>query len=442
MTNWDSRALAVVQQLRRSGHQAVLVGGCVRDSLLSIPPHDYDVTTSALPWEILSCCAGFPCLNTGLKHGTVTVLSGGLSVEVTTFRREGSYSDHRHPDQVEFTSDLTDDLARRDFTINAMAWGPEGLIDRFGGQEDLNARLIRCVGDPDRRMEEDALRLLRGLRLAGQLRFTIHPDTADAIHGHAPQLSMVAWERISAEFLRLLCSPGAEQVLLDFHDVVTQILPELGPAVGFDQRNPHHRWDVYTHSVKTAALVPPSPALRLAALLHDVGKPASFSLDERGIGHFYGHDRLGVPLAQRAMARLRLDNATRERAAALISRHHLPVEPTRRWAGRWLSRLGEECFFQLLALKGADASACALPLKAEELAPLERAEALGRQLLEEEACLSLRTLAVNGHDALEVGLTGPQIGRALQGLLDQVAQGELPNERSALLSALERYLSP
>ena len=152
MTNWDSRALAVVQQLRRSGHQAVLVGGCVRDSLLSIPPHDYDVTTSALPWEILSCCAGFPCLNTGLKHGTVTVLSGGLSVEVTTFRREGSYSDHRHPDQVEFTSDLTDDLARRDFTINAMAWGPEGLIDRFGGQEDLNARLIRCVGDSDRRM--------------------------------------------------------------------------------------------------------------------------------------------------------------------------------------------------------------------------------------------------------------------------------------------------
>jgi tRNA nucleotidyltransferase (CCA-adding enzyme) len=428
MTNWDSRALAVVQQLRRSGHQAVLVGGCVRDSLLSIPPHDYDVTTSALPWEILSCCAGFPCLNTGLKHGTVTVLSGGLSVEVTTFRREGSYSDHRHPDQVEFTSDLTDDLARRDFTINAMAWGPEGLIDRFGGQEDLNARLIRCVGDPDRRMEEDALRLLRGLRLAGQLRFTIHPDTAAAIHGHAPQLSMVAWERISAEFLRLLCSPGAEQVLLDFPDVVTQILPELGPAVGFDQRNPHHRWDVYTHSVKTAALVPPSPALRLAALLHDVGKPASFFLDERGIGHFYGHDRLGVPLAERAMARLRLDNATRERAAILISRHHLPVEPTRRWAGRWLSRLGEECFFQLL--------------KAEESAPLERAEALGRQLLEENACLSLRTLAVNGHDALKSGLAGPQIGQALHELLDYVAQGELPNERSALLSALERYLSP
>ena len=442
MTNWDSRALAVVQQLRRSGHQAVLVGGCVRDSLLSIPPHDYDVTTSALPWEILSCCAGFPCLNTGLKHGTVTVLSGGLSVEVTTFRREGSYSDHRHPDQVEFTSDLTDDLARRDFTINAMAWGPEGLIDRFGGQEDLNARLIRCVGDPDRRMEEDALRLLRGLRLAGQLRFTIHPDTAAAIHGHAPQLSMVAWERISAEFLRLLCSPGAEQVLLDFPDVVTQILPELGPAVGFDQRNPHHRWDVYTHSVKTAALVPPSPALRLAALLHDVGKPASFFLDERGIGHFYGHDRLGVPLAERAMARLRLDNATRERAAILISRHHLPVEPTRRWAGRWLSRLGEECFFQLLALKGADAFACAPPLKAEESAPLERAEALGRQLLEENACLSLRTLAVNGHDALKVGLAGPQIGQALHELLDYVAQGELPNERSALLSALERYLSP
>lgn len=191
MTNWDSRALAVVQQLRRSGHQAVLVGGCVRDSLLSIPPHDYDVTTSALPWEILSCCAGFPCLNTGLKHGTVTVLSGGLSVEVTTFRREGSYSDHRHPDQVEFTSDLTDDLARRDFTINAMAWGPEGLIDRFGGQEDLNARLIRCVGDPDRRMEEDALRAPPGTPAGRSASFyhppghrRRHPRTrSPAVHG-------------------------------------------------------------------------------------------------------------------------------------------------------------------------------------------------------------------------------------------------------------------
>ena len=226
MTNWDPRALAVVRRLERSGHQAALVGGCVRDSLLSLPPHDYDVTTSALPREILACFAGLPCLETGLKHGTVTVLSDGLPVEVTTFRREGRYSDHRHPDQVEFTGDLTEDLARRDFTINAMAWGPEGLIDRFGGREDLEARLIRCVGEPDRRLEEDALRLLRGLRLAGQLRFALHPDTAAAIHHHAPQLAMVAWERISAEFLRLLCSPGGEQVLLDFPDVVTQILPE------------------------------------------------------------------------------------------------------------------------------------------------------------------------------------------------------------------------
>ena len=214
--NWDPRALAVLERLTRSGHRAVLVGGCVRDSLLSIPLHDYDAATSARPSEILAACADLRCVETGIKHGTVTVISDGLSVEVTTFRRETAYSDHRHPDGVEFTDDLAEDLSRRDFTINAMAWEPGGLVDLHGGQEDLEQKIVRCVGDSDRRFEEDALRLLRGLRLAAQLEFTIHPDTAAAIHRHADDLRHVAWERISAEFLRLICSPGAKQVLLDF----------------------------------------------------------------------------------------------------------------------------------------------------------------------------------------------------------------------------------
>ena len=433
--NWDTRALAVLERLERAGHRAVLVGGCVRDSLLSIPLHDYDAATSATPQEILVACAGLRCVETGIQHGTVTVLSDGLGVEVTTFRREGAYSDHRRPDRVEFTGDLTEDLARRDFTINAMAWEPSGLADPFGGQMDLKNRLVRCVGDPDRRFGEDALRLLRGLRLAAQLDFAIHPDTAAAIRRHGPELAHVAWERISAEFVRLLCSPGAERVLLDFPDVVTHILPELGPAVAFDQKNPHHIYDVYTHSVKALAAVPPVPVLRLAALLHDVGKPATFSVDETGTGHFYGHPKESVRLASAALERLRLDRATRERTLTLIERHDLPVECSEKWAGRWLARLGEEPFFQLLSLKRGDALACAP--REGGVSHLDQAEALARKLLEGAPCLTLRDLAVNGRDALAAGLSGPAIGRALNELLVQVAEGDLPNEREVLLPLLK-----
>ena len=441
MVHWDPRALEVLWRLEAAGYRAVLVGGCVRDSLLDIPPHDYDAATSALPQETEIACAGLRCVETGLKHGTVTVLSGGLPVEVTTFRREGAYSDHRHPDRVEFTSDLTEDLARRDFTINAMAWENGGLVDLFGGQADLRNRIVRCVGDPDRRFEEDALRLLRGLRLAAQLNFTLHPDTAAAIRRHAPQLVHVAWERISAEFVRLLCSPGAGQVLLDFPEVITQILPELAPAVGFDQKNPHHIYDVYTHSVKAMEQVPPRPALRLAALLHDVGKPAVFSLDQQGVGHFYGHPKVSAALADRALERLRLDRATRERAVTLVSRHDLPVEPTETWAGRWLSRLGEDIFFDLLELKRGDALACA-PRESGGLEALERTEQAARALLSRRPCLTLRDLAVNGRDALAAGLSGPAVGRALNRLLEQVAEGALPNDRALLLEKLNTFSAP
>lgn len=437
---WDTRALAVIHHLERSGHQAVLVGGCVRDHLLSIPPHDYDAATSARPEEIEPACSGLQCVATGIKHGTITVISGGLPVEVTTFRREGAYSDHRHPDRVEFTQNLAEDLARRDFTINAMAWGRSGLVDRFGGREDLKKQLIRCVGDPDRRFEEDALRLLRGLRLAAQLNFSVHPETAAAIHRHAIQLSHVAWERISAEFLRLLCSPGAGPILLEFPDVVTQVLPELAPAVGFDQRNPHHCYDVYTHSVKALEQVPPTPVLRLTALLHDVGKPVSFTLDESNTGHFYGHEKRSTALTEQALTRLRLNSGLCARVVTLVSRHHLPVEASERWVGRWLSRLGPEAFFDLLALKRADGLACA-PGSGDNQDTLIQTEAIARSLLERSPCLTLRDLAVNGRDAMAVGLQGPAIGRALHVLLEEAAEGALPNRRPELLARLAELSS-
>lgn len=261
-----------------------------------------------------------------------------------------------------------------------MAWGRDGLTDPFGGRADLEGRLIRCVGDPDRRFEEDALRVLRGLRLAAQLDFALHPRTAAAIRRHLPQLSHVAWERIRAEWLRLLCAPGAGRVLLEFPEAAVQVIPELAPSVGFDQKNPHHRYDVYTHAVKALEAAPSRPALRLAALLHDVGKPACFTLDENGVGHFYGHPKVSAGLAARALERLRLSRAAREQVLTLILRHDLPVEPTRQWAGRWLSRLGPELFFNLMALKRADGLACGTPADGRE-ADRAQAEELARALL-------------------------------------------------------------
>jgi len=438
MFHWDERALAILHRLHTAGHRAVLVGGCVRDSLLGIPPHDYDAATSALPEEIKAACADFQCLDIGLKHGTVTVLSGGIPVEVTTFRRETGYSDHRHPDGVEFTSDLTEDLARRDFTINAIAWEKSGLNDPFDGQGDLRRKLIRCVGDPDRRFEEDALRILRGLRLAAQLGFDLHPDTAAAIHRHAGDLRHVARERIWAEFSRLVCYPGAKDILLKFPDVICEFLPELAPCVGFDQKNNHHCHDVYTHSVMALDAAPPLLSVRLAALLHDLGKPDTFSLDEGGVGHFYGHPKRSAELTDTALRQLRVSSELREQVVLLVERHNLPVSPDRAWVGRWLSRLGEENFFPLLALKRADRAACADPIPPSP-DPLALAEEIARELLAQRACFSLKNLAVNGRDCMTAGLQGKEIGRALQRLLEQVSEGNLPNERDILLRSLEQY---
>lgn len=437
MEQLDIRVLDVLNRLRIAGHHVVLVGGCVRDSLLSIPPHDYDAATSALPHQIKEACAGLTCLDIGAKHGTITVVSDGLPVEITTFRREATYSDHRHPDAVVFTDRLEEDLARRDFTINALAWDGQRVVDLFGGQADLHSKTVRCVGNPDRRFEEDALRLLRGLRLAAQLDFTIEPCTAAAIRRHGRDLTHVAQERICAEFLRLICSPGAARILLDFPEVVCQILPELTPAIGFDQQNPHHIYDVYTHSVKAMDAVPSVPTLRLAALLHDVGKPSSFFLDESGVGHFFGHAKPGAALANQALERLRLDNATRSRVVELVERHHLPVEASEAWAGRWLARLGEPLFFDLLTLKRGDALACAN--HSTDVDHLVQAESAARNLLARQPCLTLKDLAVNGRDALTAGLSGPAIGLALNTLLEQVAEGTLPNERKALLAKLNTF---
>jgi len=437
MFDWEPRALAVLDTLEKAGYQTVLVGGCVRDYLLGKPSRDYDAATAALPEQMLEVFRDWKVVETGRRHGTLTIFSDGLPVEVTTFRTEGTYTDHRHPDGVSFTTDMKADLARRDFTINAMAWGRDGLTDLFGGQEDLRAGILRCVGDAEKRFNEDAVRILRCLRFAARPGFWIHPDTQSALKNQVRMLDAVSRERVTEEFLELLCQPDAERILLENPEVVRQIIPEMTATIGFDQHTPYHCYDVYTHSVKAMGQVPPRRSMRLAALLHDIAKPMTYSPDEHGVGHFPDHPKLGGELADQALRRLKLDNNTREQVVTLIARHGMRLPAEEKVVKRWLSRLGPELFFELMTLDRADNSA----KRPEMVRPPQHwldLDKVARQVLAQSDCLSLKDLAVNGHDALKAGLNGPAIGHRLNSLLEDVVEGRLPNQREVLLAELRK----
>ena len=427
-----------LERLQRAGYEACLVGGCVRDLLRGKPPQDYDLSTSALPEQTETVFAGERLVETGLRHGTVTVLLEGMALEITTFRVDGAYSDARRPDAVRFTPSLTEDLARRDFTVNAMAWSPAaGLTDPFGGRADLEAGVLRCVGDPTLRFTEDALRILRALRLSATLDFSIETETGKALRALAPRLRLVSAERVYSELCKLLCGLRAGQVILDWTEVLGVVLPELLPMRGFDQRNRHHCYDVLTHSVKTLEGVPPVPDLRWAALLHDLGKPAAFTLDEKGEGHFKGHPELSAAQTEQILRRLRASRASRETVTELVRLHDRPIEPTARAVRRVLSRYGAEFFSRLMQLKRADNLAQA-PEYRDRQQLYDRIEALARDILLEKPCLSLRELAVDGNDLAALGIPrGPKLGRTLQALLDGVLDGTLENERETLLRAAQ-----
>ena len=435
---FDSRAVAAAEQLNRCGYEAYLVGGCVRDFLRDVAPHDYDITTSARPEAIQKVFAHRPTVETGLKHGTVTVLLAGLPLEITTYRIDGDYADGRHPDKVEFSTSLTEDLARRDFTVNAMAWNPtEGLKDPFGGREDLENKLLRCVGDPQRRFTEDGLRILRGLRFAAVLGFSLEEATAQALTELAPRLKAVSAERIYEEFQKLICGKDAFSVLQRFPTVVGEFIPELLPCVGFDQHNFHHVYDVYTHLLHTLQNAPPDPAMRWAALLHDIGKPQTFSLDEKGVGHFYGHAQRSAELADEILKRLRADNNTRRQVNTLIRHHDFPIEADERILRRRLNKLGEEGLSRLIALMRADNLALA-PEFRDRQTHYDALEEILHRILAEKQCFSLKDLAVDGRDLIALGYEGRQIGAALNTLLEQVLDGHCENEKEALLRTLRR----
>ena len=430
-------AAFILERLRAHGHRAYVVGGCVRDALMGLTPKDFDVCTDALPAQMQAIFADCRVIETGLKHGTLTVLYDHIPYEVTTFRVDGAYSDHRHPDGVTFVSDVTADLSRRDFTVNAMAWSPEeGLVDAFDGQNDLQRRLIRCVGDPETRFGEDALRILRALRFAAVYGFAIEEKTADAIHALKGTLQDVAAERIRVELAKLLCGQAAEEILRAYSDVVFTLMPALAPMRGFDQRTPYHRYDVWEHTLRALAAAPATEVLRLTMLLHDSGKPDAFTLDERGVGHAHGHPKRSAEIAHDILTGLRVDNATMSRVELLVANHDYPLTPDRRILLRRLNRFGEEVLRQLIEVHRADGlgKGTVAPEVVEDWAAT-----MYRSLdavLAEKPCFTLRDLAVNGGDLLRAGIpSGRAVGQCLQALLENVIDGKLPNERSALLAA-------
>ena len=418
---------ACIDALEQAGFAAYAVGGCVRDSLLGLTPSDFDLCTAALPEQTEAVFQDRKLVLAGKKHGTVGVVTDTGVVEITTFRTEGEYRDNRHPEWVEFVTDITGDLARRDFTVNAMAWSPyRGFADPFGGQEDLKNHVLRAVGDPEQRFREDSLRILRGARFAAKYRLTPDAATETAMVNLRGLMDNLARERVFEELCKLLLSCDATD-LARFAPVVTAAIPEMEACVGFDQRNPHHIYDVYGHIIRVVEQVPRNLPLRWAALLHDVGKPATFTLDETGTGHFYGHAQTSGQLADQILRRLKAPTALREQVVFLVERHMTPLEPDRKLLRRRLSQYGAENVRLLLALQQADGcdNAAVEPLLAEILA--------------EESCLKIKDLAVNGHDLMEMGFTGKAIGQCLQVLLDQVLDEQIPNEKTALLQAAKEY---
>ena len=431
--------LYCIQTLERAGFPAYAVGGCVRDALLGIRPHDYDLCTSALPQQIRDLFSAYPQVHAGEKHGTVGVIFGQEVVEITTFRREGDYGDHRHPDWVQFVSSVEEDLSRRDFTVNDMAWSPtRGLADPFDGQRDLQQGILRAVGEPEARFREEALRILRGVRFAARFRLQPEEKTRQAMEALAPLLGTIAAERIFEELTGILLCTDAEH-LLTFARVLVTAIPELAPAVGFDQCNPHHAYDLYTHIAWVTDGVPAERSLRWAAFLHDLGKIATFTRDETGRGHFYGHGKEGATAAEEILTRLKAPGELRRVVVLLISEHMNLLSPDRKLLRRRISRFGPEFLEKLLILQRADrrAKGTGTPDESE----FDAAQAMLRQILAEEGALTLKSLQISGHDLMELGIpAGKTMGSVLNRLLELVLEEKIENAPAPLREkALELY---
>jgi len=430
----------LMDQLEYRGYEAWAVGGCVRDHALGIEPHDFDLCTNAHPHEIQAAFPGYELVLAGVKHGTVGVVTESGVVEITTFRAEGDYTDSRHPGWVEFVPELRQDLMRRDFTINAMAYSPKrGWQDPFGGLEDLKAKRLRCVGEPRQRFQEDALRILRGARFAARFGLEIEESTWNAMLSTAHLMDALARERVFEELCKLICHTDGP-MLCKLAPILAHAIPELKPMIGFDQHSPHHAHDVFTHTAWVVHRVSPEPVIRMAALLHDVGKPSTFSIDDIGRGHFTGHAKVGEAMADEILLRLKAPTEFRQTVTWLIGMHMAFYQPTRKGVRSVLSRYGEEKLLMLNELHRADLLGKDAEDVSVRLEELNRVEAMIRQVQEEEGRMSLKKLVVKGGDLMELGIpAGPHMGAILDHLLMDVIFEELPNAPEPLLAQAKVY---
>lgn len=433
----------IIEKLEKAGFEAYAVGGCVRDSLLCRKPDDWDITTSAQPWQVKKI---FPrTVDTGIQHGTVTVLVGKIGYEVTTYRVDGEYEDGRHPKDVTFTASLKEDLKRRDFTINAMAYNPAtGLEDLFGGMEDLRNKVIRCVGDPMERFTEDALRILRAVRFSAQLGFSIEEGTKKGLSAMAGNLRMVSAERIQAELLKLLVSPHPEYLLTAWEAGITkEFLPEFDACMETGQNTPHHCYTVGVHTLKCLERIRADKVLRLTMLLHDIGKPVVKKTDENGRDHFKTHGPVGERMAGHILRRLKLDNDTIKKVCRLVKWHDFWPGAEEIQVRRAVNMIGEDLFPLYLEVQRADLLSQSMYRREEKEGRLNAVEELYRKIKERGDCTSLQSLAVNGKDLMAAGICpGPGLGEILKKLLDEVLRDPSKNKKEVLLEAAQAYAAP
>lgn len=440
----------IIHRLTENGFEAYAVGGCVRDALLGRKPQDWDITTSAKPEEVKALFRR--TIDTGIEHGTVTIMMDKEGYEVTTYRLDGEYEDHRHPKEVLFTPSLIEDLKRRDFTINAMAYNDEtGIVDKFDGRGDMEKKQIRAVGDAVCRFDEDALRMLRAVRFAGQLGFEIEEKTLDGIREKAPTLTHVSAERIRTELAKLLCSKGPEELFVAKETGLTRIfMPEFDRMCETKQNNPHHCMDVAHHSMKVVQNVrsiyeregfereKDFVILVFAALLHDVAKPLCKTTDEDGVDHFYNHGEKGAEMAKKILHRLRFDNETIGTVTKMVRWHDDRYQGGRRGMRRAMNRIGVDVMPYLFALQEADLSAQSEYMREEKMAELAAAKLLYEEVLQAGEAVTVKDLAVSGKDLIEAGVKqGPAIGECLNRLLDNVMEHPEWNEKEILLRMLK-----
>lgn len=431
----------VINRLNGAGFDAFLVGGSIRDYLLGKQPHDFDIATSALPAEILNLFFDEKAIETGIKHGTVTLIYQKIPIEITTFRTEGTYSDYRHPDKVIFTKSIKEDLARRDFTVNAFAYHPKtGVLDFFEGQKDLSNRIIRAVGDPLERMSEDPLRIIRALRFASILDGIVEPSLESVLHEQKSLLANIAIERIREEFMKLIVGPGVGRILRAYFDVIGQFIPEILPMVGLSQDNPYHCYDVWEHTLHALEATTPEAILRLTMLLHDIGKPVTISHDEKGIGHFYGHVEKGVQMAEEILKRMKYDRKTIDLVTRLIAYHDRPFGHTESSRKRFLSEVTWSIMEPLLKVKRADIMAQSERFR-ERLYVLDEVELQMQHWINEGTPFHRSQLAINGNDIQNLGIEGPRIKEVLESLIEAVHDHEVENTSESLLAYIKKLQS-